>query len=99
MAAKSELCRWILIDEIEAVGAEILGELADNMAAAARRSMYKYRGDRASPVHLRPFDGINVAFFGDFWQLPPFRQLSIAANPNRDGLDAKHRGTAIIDLF
>ena len=99
MGAKCEVCRWVLIDEIEAVGAEILGELAENMAAAARRSTYKYRGGRVSPLHLRPFGGINVAFFGDFWQLPPVRQLTIAANPNRDGLGAKHRGRAIIDMF
>ena len=99
MATKCELCRWVLIDEIEAVGAEILGELADNMAAAARRRLYKYRGNTVSPLHLRVFGGINIALFGDFWQLPPVRQLSICSNPNREKLTTKHQARCIMDMF
>ena len=99
MASKCELCRWVLIDEIEAVGAEILGELADNMTAAARQRSYKYRNNQQSPLFLRPFGGINVAFFGDFWQLPPVLQVSICSNPNREGLAAKHAARPIMDMF
>ena len=66
MAAKCELLRWMFIDEIEALGADILGMLEENMAAAARASWYKFRQNAEGILHLRPFGGVNVAFLGDF---------------------------------
>ena len=64
MAAKMELLRFVLIDEIEAAGASLLGKLQQHMAEAAREALFKYRpgcrNDRP-----RPFGGINLLGFGD----------------------------------
>ena len=38
MGAKTEVCRWIFILEVEAVGAEILGVLEENTTESARRN-------------------------------------------------------------
>ena len=37
MSTKMELCRWMFIDEVEAVGAEILGILEQHTAETARK--------------------------------------------------------------
>ena len=60
MAAKMELCRWLFIDEVEAVGAEILGVMEQHTSEAARRRLYKFRGDKADPLHQRCFGGLNL---------------------------------------
>ena len=44
MAAKSEVARWLFIDEAEAVGAENFGILEEHTAETARTRLYKYRG-------------------------------------------------------
>ena len=75
MAAKMELCRWLFIDEVEAVGAEILGVMEQHIGEAARRRLYKYRFDKADPLNQRCFGGLNLCFFGDLWQLPPVLQV------------------------
>ena len=41
--------------------------------------MYKYSDDN----NRRLFGGMNVALFGDLWQLPPVSKVSILANPFR----------------
>ena len=54
MGSKTEVCRWMFIDEVEALGAEILGILEENTTKAARRKGYKFRGNVADPLRLRP---------------------------------------------
>ena len=81
MAAKMELCRWLFIDEVEAVGAETLGSVDQNTSEAARIRLYKFRGGNEDPAHQRCFGGLNLCFFGDLWQLPPVLQVSISSNP------------------
>ena len=63
MASKTEVCRWIFIDEVEALGAETLGILEENTTEASRRKGYKFRGNIADPLRLRPFGGLNVCFY------------------------------------
>ena len=65
MAAKMELCRWLFVDEVEAVGAEIIGIMEQHTSDAARRKLYKYRGDKQDPVQQRCFGGSNLCIFGD----------------------------------
>ena len=98
MAAKMELLRFALIDEIEAAGASLLGKLQQHMAEAARRSLFKYKPGRHR-VRPRPFGGINFLGFGDLWQLPSPRQISVCSNPNKPSALADHRSRDIMDMF
>ena len=59
MAAKMELCRWLFVDEVEAVGAEIIGIMEQNTSDAARRKLYKFRGDKEDPLHQRCFGAVS----------------------------------------
>ena len=62
--------RWILIDEISMVSAELLSELQYLVRQAVRKpGTYKVRLDNT----IRPFGGINTLLFGDWWQLRPVR--------------------------
>ena len=71
--------RWLLIDEISLVSAEILArlearcrQLVMDLAAA------KYEKDSH---HMKPFGGLNVIFSGDLWQLPPPRGTFLGQIP------------------
>ena len=99
MSTKMELCRWMFIDEVEAVGAEILGILEQHTAEAARKRLYQFRGGRARPEDLRPFGGLNTGLFGDFWQMPPVRQINIRSNPFRDRSTLSHQARKMLTFF
>ena len=99
MAAKMSLCRWLFVDEVEAVGAEILGILEQNTCEAAKRRLYKFRGDKQDPMHQRCFGGLNLCLFGDLWQLPPVSQVSISSNPFRTGANTSHQVRKIMEFF
>ena len=73
--------RWILVDEISMVSAELLAELERRVSQAARPvGTYKHRPDK-SP---RPFGGFNVLLFGDWWQLRPVKSTALFDNPFSD---------------
>ena len=93
------MCRWIFIDEVEAVGAEILGILEENTTKAARRKGYKFRVNVADPLRLRPFGGINTCFYGDLWQLPPVMHVSISSNPFRMKANESNQARKIMKFF
>ena len=99
MAAKMELCRWLFVDEVEAVGAEILGVMEQHISEAARRRLYKFRGDNADPLNQRCFGGLNLCFFGDLWQLPPVLQVGISSNPFRLGSNISHQVRKTMEFF
>ena len=70
--------RWILIDEISMVSAELLSELQYLVRQAVRKQgTYKVRPDKS----IRPFGGINTLLFGDWWQLRPVRATSLFDPP------------------
>ena len=71
--------RWILIDEISMVSAELFAELQKRVAQAASDSCaYKRRPDK-SP---RPFGGVNVLIDGDNWQLRPVKATALFDRPS-----------------
>ena len=47
--------------------------------AIRRRSPYRLRADKKSP---RPFGGVNVLLFSDWWQLKPASGTALFSNPS-----------------
>ena len=63
--------RWLIIDEISMVSAELLSRLELRCRELVRDlAPSKYA---AGEAHARPFGGLNVILAGDLWQLPPPR--------------------------
>ena len=75
--------RWVLMDEGSTASAEIFNILESNVRASTREQnagvSYKVRPDGVE----RPFGGINLGVFGDWWQLPPVQQTPLFTNPYR----------------
>ena len=69
--------RWLLIDEIEAVAAVVLGILHGILCRCMNRSTYAKRRDGCP----RPFGGLNLSLSGDWWQLPPVMKIGFYSNP------------------
>ena len=73
--------RFLLMDEVENVSAELLAASEKQTSDSTRNAgSYKLREDGRQKTS-RPFGGINVVMFLDLWQVPPVRLTSIAANP------------------
>lgn len=66
-AAKNSKLRFVLIDEIEAAGVKLLGELVESVKEGKRMPL--------------AYGGVHFLFFGDFWQLPPVGEIAIMQNP------------------
>ena len=63
--------RWLIIDEISMVSAELLARLELRCRELVRDlAQSKYAKDAA---YARPFGGLNDILAGDMWQLPPPR--------------------------
>ena len=85
--------RWILIDEISMVSAELLSELQYLVRQAVRtQGTYKVRLDKS----IRPFGGINVLLFGDFWQLQPVRATPLFVPPRKAKTDMAYEGLLLL---
>ena len=86
MNTKCASLRWILIDEIEGAGCDLLAGLNNNVQQhTPDTSPYKRPKDTVSgTLPQRPFAGINTLFIGDFWQIPPVGQVAIMGNPNSE---------------
>ena len=88
MTRKCGKLRLICIDEIEATGADTFGVLENNVTFhISDDSPYKYEtfyndaGMLEKSTLPRPFGGVNIFFFGDFWQLNPTGQTAVMSNP------------------
>ena len=69
LSAKALRWRWLIIDEISMVSAELLARLELRCRELVRDlAQGKYAKDAA---YARPFGGLNVILAGDMWQLPP----------------------------
>ena len=81
--------RWILIDEISMVSAELLSELQRRVRQAVRDTgTYKKRRNKT----IRPFGGINTLLFGDWWQLRPVQATSLFDSPSRAKSGSAYEG-------
>ena len=71
LSAKALRWRWLIIDEISMVSAELLARLELRCRELVRDlAQSKYAQEAAC---ARPFGGLNVLVAGDMWQLPPPR--------------------------
>ena len=81
LAIKCQSLRFIIIDEISMVSAELLGCLENVVRKAVRqRGTYKLRRKRAGMAEAereRVFGGVNMVFLGDWWQLRPPGQTAL----------------------
>jgi hypothetical protein len=62
--------RWLIIDEVSMVSAKLLAEI-DVKLRQMVRAKHTLRGDAQGLA--RAFGGIDILFYGDFWQLDPFQ--------------------------
>ena len=61
-------CQWLIIDEISMVSSQLLALVDVKLREVVRDLQRTKRDDNQD---TRPFGGLNVMLFGDFWQLPP----------------------------
>eukprot|EP00435_Cladocopium_sp_Y103_P022987 s1345_g5.t1 len=79
LSAKAIEWRWLIIDEISMVSAELLARVELRCRELVRDlSQSKYAKDSAM---VRPFGGLNVILAGDLWQLPPPRGTFVGDVP------------------
>ena len=79
LSAKAVQWRWLIIDEISMVSAELLARL-DLRCRELVRDLAQSKYARGS-AHARPFGGLNVILSGDLWQLPPPRGTFLGEVP------------------
>ena len=78
LSARCQCLRFILIDEISMIAAQLFGQLELVVRKVIRkRSIYKKRPNGSE----RPFGGVNVLMFGDWWQIKPVSGTALYANP------------------
>ena len=77
--------RFLLIDEIEAAGVEIIGQIESkirtNVPVSSTVHQAMQHTQHPDRERGQPFAGVNVLFFGDFWQLDPTGATSFMSNP------------------
>jgi len=80
LAKQAVQWRWLLIDEISMVSAEMLARLeARCRQLIMDLSATKYA--KQSTYWVAPFGGLNVIFSGGLWQLPPPRGAFLGQIP------------------
>ena len=71
MVTKCQKLRFLIIDEVENLGAGCLADLEANIFAGMPDAGYKYKQDVPILEQKRLFGGLNILMVGDFWQLDP----------------------------
>ena len=95
--------RFILLDEVEAAGAALLGKLEEHIRSQVPVTNCSIAG-LGKPQHTSrkfrdAFAGVNVLCFGDFWQLDPTGDVSIMSNPMKDTGDPNVDRTLLMFWF
>ena len=92
-STRCQSLRFILVDEISMVSAQLLGQLELLVSKVVRRrSLFKRRPDGTH----RPFGGINVLLFGDWWQLKPVSGTALFADPATAGSSTAWHGLQLL---
>ena len=79
LSTKCQCMRFILVDEISMVSAQLFGQLELTVSKVVRRrNLFKRRPDDGTS---RPFGGMNVIMFGDWWQLKPVSGTALFSDP------------------
>ena len=73
--------RWLVIDEISQVSADLLAQVEANLRTPMQECGGTYKVARSGRV--RDYGGINIVYVGDFMQLPPVRATSLDTIPPR----------------
>jgi hypothetical protein len=96
LSVKCGALRFLFIDEVEATGTEVIGQLDYNVKFHVSSSnAFKYDGNK----RLRPFGGVNVFFLGDFWQLRPTGQIAIMSDPFAEKCRENAKAYYIMGMF
>ena len=78
LATKRQSLRWVLIDEVSMISAQLVGVLDILIGKVTwKRDSWKRRADGTE----RPFGGSAVVLFGDFSQLKPVSGTTLASHP------------------
>lgn len=93
LSTKCQLLRWIIIDEISMVSAQLFGQLEMAVNKVVRRNS-SHRLDEDG--HPRPFGGINVVLLGDMWQLKPVTGLALFASPSEARSQTAYLGCMLV---
>ena len=97
MTIQCNSTRFLFIDEIEATGADTIGQLEFNIAShVSPKSLFKYKEDGKT---IRPFGGLNMCFLGDFWQLKPTGQIALMSDVYALKVLESARGSYIMSMF
>jgi hypothetical protein len=73
--------RWLIIDEISQVSADLLAQVEANLRIPMQECGGTYKV--APSGRVRDYGGINIVYVGDFMQLPPVRATSLDTIPPR----------------
>ena len=96
MTVQCNAARFLFIDEIEATGADTLGAMEEKILHhTSLKAPWRYK-DKDFP---RLFGGMNVCFFGDFWQLSPTGQISIMSDVTAPKVLENARAHHIMNVF
>ena len=78
-ASKCQCLRFILIDEISMISAQLLAQIEILVGKVVRRrNPYRGRSDGST----RRFGGVNALLFGDWWQIRPVKQTPLFEQPS-----------------
>ena len=98
LATKRQSLRWVLIDEVSMISAQLVGVL-DILSGKVvwKRDSWKRRADGTK----RPFGGLDVLmFFRDFSQLKPVSGTALASKPELAvGSNATHGNNGVWEPF
>ncbi len=99
MVTKCQKLRFLIIDEVENLGAGCLADLEANVFAGMPDAWYKYKEGAPAAERKRLFGGLNVLLVGDFWQLDPVAEIAIMKNPFRGGATLSEKAQQMLHIF
>ena len=96
------MLQFIFVDEVEAVGVDLLGKAEHEVRLhTRRRDVHRYPQDPngISKALPRAWGGVNVIFIGDWWQLQPTGGIAIMSNPFSHSVQSSSSAQAAMPSF